>query len=257
VSAAVSKEVERQVMSGLLKGIGYFFRGMAMLIQPGLGRFVLIPLLANIAIFVLIAGSLYQLMSGLYVDVTADFTGTLSFLTWILTPLLWLVGTLLSGYISIFIVLFLTSPFHGLLAEKVEEQVTGESIPSESSVVQLALSVPRGFLRELQKLFNYLPMVAVVFIVSLIPGLNIIAPFLWLVLGAWMMSLQFVDYPMDNHRLPFSDVRDACRSRRGTSISFGMIVAFASGIPILNLALIPAAVAGATLLWCEELRHLR
>ena len=93
--------------------------------------------------------------------------------------------------------------FHGLLAEKVEEQVTGEAIQSESSVVQVALSVPRGFLRELQKLFHYLPMALLVIIISVIPGLNFAAPFLWIILGAWMMSLQFIDYPMDNHRLPF------------------------------------------------------
>ena len=55
-------------MSGLLKGVGYFFRGMSILVQPGLRRFVIIPLLANIAVFALIAGSLYQLMSGLYLD---------------------------------------------------------------------------------------------------------------------------------------------------------------------------------------------
>ena len=88
-----------------------------MLVQPGLRRFVVIPLLVNIAVFVLIAGSLYQLMSGFYIDITGDITGTLGFLTWIVTPIIWLVGTLLSGYLSIFIVLFLTSPFHGLLAE--------------------------------------------------------------------------------------------------------------------------------------------
>ncbi|MEC7518081.1 MAG: sulfate transporter CysZ, partial [Pseudomonadota bacterium] len=167
------------------------------------------------------------------------------------------VGTLLSGYLSIFVVLFLTSPFHGLLAEKVEEQVTGEAIQNESSVVQVALSVPRGFLRELQKLFHYLPMALLVVIISVIPGLNFAAPLLWIILGAWMMSLQFIDYPMDNHRLAFREVREACSARRGTSIGFGVIVAFVSGIPILNLALIPAAVAGATLLWCDELRHLR
>jgi CysZ protein len=173
------------------------------------------------------------------------------------TPIIWLVGTLLSGYLSIFIVLFLTSPFHGLLAEKVEEQVTGEAIQNESSVVQVALSVPRGFLRELQKLFHYLPMAVLVVVISVIPGINVVAPFLWIMLGAWMMSLQFIDYPMDNHRLAFRDVREACSAKRGTSIGFGAVVAFVSGIPILNLALIPAAVAGATLLWCEELRHLR
>lgn len=228
-----------------------------MLVQPGLRRFVVIPLIANVAVFVLIAGSLYQLMSGLYIDITGEITGTLSFLTWIVTPIIWLVGTLLSGYLSIFLVLFLTSPFHGLLAEKVEEQVTGEAIPNETSVIQVALSVPRGFLRELQKLFHYLPMALLVVVISVLPGINVIAPFLWILLGAWMMSLQFIDYPMDNHRLSFSEVREACSARRGTSIGFGFIVAFVSGIPIVNLALIPAAVAGATLLWCEELRHLR
>jgi len=244
-------------MSGLLTGIGYFFRGITMLFQPGLRRFVVIPLLANISVFVLIAGSLYQLMSGLYLDVTGEITGTFSFLTWIVTPIIWLLGTLLSGYLSIFIVLFLTSPFHGLLAEKVEERITGEALQNESSVVQVALSVPRGFLRELQKLLHYLPMAVLVLIISVIPGVNIVAPFLWIILGAWMMSLQFIDYPMDNHRLPFKEVREACGARRSTSFGFGGIVAFLSGVPILNLALIPAAVAGATLLWCEELRHLR
>ena len=228
-----------------------------MLVQPGLRRFVVIPLMANIAVFVLIAGSLYQLMSGFYIDITGDITGTLGFLTWILTPIIWLVGTLLSGYLSIFIVLFLTSPFHGLLAEKVEEQVTGEAIQNESSVVQVALSVPRVFLRELQKLFHYLPMAVLVVVISVIPGINVVAPFLLIMLGAWMMSLQFIDYPMDNHRLAFREVREACSAKRGTSIGFGAVVAFVSGIPILNLALIPAAVAGATLLWCKELRHLR
>ena len=257
MSYAASRKVELQVMSGLLKGSSYFFRGMTILVQPGLRRFVIMPLLANIAVFALIAGSLYQLMSGFYIDITGEIPWTLSFLTWIVTPIIWMIGTLLSGYLSIFIVLFLTSPFHGLLAEKVEERTTGEAIQNESSVVQVALSVPRGFLRELQKLFHYLPMALLVVIISVIPGLNFAAPFLWIILGAWMMSLQFIDYPMDNHRLPFREVREACSARRGTSIGFGVIVAFVSGIPILNLALIPAAVAGATLLWCDELRHLR
>ena len=119
-------------MSGFLTGAGYFFRGMALLPRPGLRGFVVIPLLANIAVFALIASSLYQLMSGYYSDFTGEISGSWQFLTWIITPLIWVVGTLLSGYLSIFLVLFLTSPFHGLLAEKVEEQVTGEVLDNDS-----------------------------------------------------------------------------------------------------------------------------
>ena len=244
-------------MANTLSGFGYFFRGMGLLTRPGLRRFVVIPLLANIAVFALMAGAIYQAMSGLYIEYTSNFIGDWEFLAWIVTPLIWLFGTLLSGYISIFIVLFLTSPFHGLLAERVEEYVTGEVIVNEGSALQMVLAIPRGFLREIQKMVHYVPMALLVLIITLIPGLNVIAPLLWILLGAWMMSLQFVDYPMDNHRLSFGEVRAACSARRSTSITFGAVVAFVSGLPILNLILIPAAVAGATLLWCEELRHLR
>ena len=111
---------------------------------------------------------------------------------------------------SIFIVLFLTSPFHGLLAERVEEHVTGERIVNDSSALQTVLAIPRGFIREIQKIMHYIPMALLVLVISFIPAANIVAPLLWILLGAWMMSLQFVDYPMDNHRLPFSEVRDAC-----------------------------------------------
>ena len=244
-------------MANTLSGFGYFFRGMGLLTRPGLRRFVVIPLLANIAVFALMAGAIYQALSGLYIDYTSNFIGDWEFLAWIVTPLIWLFGTLLSGYISIFIVLFLTSPFHGLLAERVEEYVTGEAIANEGSALQMVLAIPRGFLREIQKIVHYVPMALLVLIITLIPGINVVAPLLWILLGAWMMSLQFVDYPMDNHRLSFGEVRAACSARRSTSITFGAVVAFVSGLPILNLILIPAAVAGATLLWCEELRHLR
>ena len=244
-------------MANSLSGFSYFFRGVGLMTHPGLRRFVVIPLLANIAVFALMAGVIYDAMSGLYIEYTSNFSSDWEFLTWIVAPLILLLGTLLSGYISIFIVLFLTSPFHGLLAERVEEHLTGERIVNESSALQTILAIPRGFVREIQKIMHYIPMALLVIIISFIPAINIIAPLVWILLGAWMMSLQFVDYPMDNHRLPFSEVRAACSARRSTSITFGAVVAFVSGLPIINLIFVPAAVAGATLLWCEELRHLR
>lgn len=70
-----------------------------------------------------------------------------------------------------------------------------------------------------------------------------------------MMSLQFLDYPMDNHRLSFNDVKEAARERRLSSMGFGGLVALCTGIPVVNFFIVPAAVVGATLLWCEELRE--
>jgi CysZ protein len=93
-----------------------------------------------------------------------------------------------------------------------------------------------------------------VLLLTFVPGINALSPLLWFLLGAWMMSIQFVDYPMDNHRLDFAAVKEAVRQRRLSSLGFGGLVAFCASIPVLNFFVVPAAVVGATILWCEELR---
>ena len=160
----------------------------------------------------------------------------------------------MAGYLSTFMVLMLTSPFHALLAEKVEEGITGERVPALDGIGEALLEVPRSLFREIRKVLYYVPMALGVLLLTIIPVFNVFAPLAWFLLGAWMMSLQFVDYPMDNHRLSFRDVRDACAARRLSTMGFGGAVAFFTGVPLLNLVVIPAAVIGATLLWCEELR---
>lgn len=244
-------------MTNALSGIGYFFRGVGLLTRPGVRRFVIIPLLANAVVFALMTGAIYQALSGLYLEYSYEVTGNPDVIPWLAKPLIWLVGTLVSGYVSLFVVLFLTAPFLGILSKRLEEHLTGDVIPSGDSPLQAVLSVPRSFLRELQKFLHYLPLAVLTLVISVIPGINVAAPILWMLLGAWMMSLQFVDYPMDNNALSFSEVREACSAHRTTSITFGAVVAFVSGIPVINLVLIPAAVAGATLFWCEALRHRR
>ncbi len=244
------------MQGNFITGAGYFFKGLNMLSQRGIWPFVILPLLANIGFFLFIGGLAYSYVDSI-VSVTEEaLPDWLHFLTWVIAPLLWLTGGLATGYLSTFIVLILTSPFHALLAEKVEERVTGQPLPGLESVTAAIMEVPRGILREIRKIVYYLPLALGVLIVSFIPGAQALAPLLWFLLGAWMMSLQFIDYPMDNHRLPFSEVRSACATRRLSSIGFGAVVAFVAGVPVLNLVVIPAAVVGATLLWCEELRGL-
>jgi len=225
--------------------------------QPGLRRFVVVPLIANIVLFSLMGWLLYEVLTDFYEAAMLTVPEWLQFLSWIITPLLWLVGGLMTGYVSTLLVLMLTSPFHALLAEKVEEAITGEPVPALEGIAAALLEVPRALFREIRKFLYYLPVALAVLILTIIPVFNALAPLAWFLLGAWMMSLQFVDYPMDNHRLPFREVRDACAARRISTIGFGGTVAFFTSIPLLNLVVIPAAVIGATLLWCEELRDLR
>ena len=239
----------------LITGAGYFFRGLAMLTDKRLRAFVIMPLFANISLFILFGGLAWSFVDSLVQSAEAALPSWLGFLTWLIAPLLWLMGGLATGYLSTLLVLVLTSPFHALLAEKVEEQVTGQSVPALEGIGNAMIAIPRGIFREIRKILYYIPLALFVLVVTVIPGLQAVAPLLWFALGAWMMGLQFMDYPMDNHRLSFSDVKAACASRRLSSLGLGGVVAFVAGIPLLNLIVIPAAVVGATLMWCEELRH--
>ncbi len=236
-----------------LHGANYLVRGAKLLSHKSLRPFVLIPLTVNVLIF----GSLLSVAYN-YVGQQMEYwlgmiPDWLSFIRWILWPLIFLTMSLASGYLFTAVALIIASPFNALLAEKAEELITGKKVDSLENFGAALMALPRGILREISKLLYYLPMAVFVLVLSFIPLLNAVAPLLWFLLGAWMMSIQFVDYPMDNHQLSFADVKEAVRARRLSSMGFGGLVALCTGVPIVNFFVVPAAVVGATLLWCEEL----
>jgi CysZ protein len=234
-------------------GAHYLIRGAGLLKHKSLRLFVLIPLLVNILIFGSLIGYTLSYLSGLMDSWMNLIPEWLGFIQWILWPLIGISLSLITGYAFTAVALLIASPFNALLAEKAEELITGKPVDSLEGLTAALLALPRGVLRELYKLLYYVPMAILVLILSFIPGLNAVAPFLWLLLGAWMMSIQFLDYPMDNHQLTFADVKEAARYRRLSTLGFGGAVAVCAGIPVVNFFVIPAAVVGATIMWCEEL----
>lgn len=236
-----------------LRGAGYVLRGASLLSHPKLRIFVLVPLLVNIVIFASLISLSYAWLGAVLDRTLAGLPDWLHFLEWIIWPLVVIVTSLVTGYLFTALALVIAAPFNTLLAEKTEELATGRAVAGLEGLLGAFLSLPRSIVREIAKLLYYVPMALFVLLVSLIPALNALSPLLWLLLGAWMMSIQFVDYPMDNHQRSFADVKEAVRSRRLSSMGFGGLVAVCTGIPIVNFFIVPAAVVGATLLWVEEL----
>ena len=76
--------------------------------------------------------------------------------------------------------------------------------------------------------------------------LNLMAPFLWLAFGAWVMVIEYRDYLNDNHGHPLSLTREQARAEWLNSSVFGLLVVLLVSIPFVNLLLPSAAVAGAT-----------
>ncbi len=236
-------------------GISYFVRGLELLKHPRLRPFVIIPLTINIVIFSTLIYYSIGWVDSTLADWVKAIPDWLSWLNWLIWPLVVIALALVTGYLFTAVAILIASPFNGLLAEKAEEIITGEQVAGPETIAAAFMIFPRSIMRELVKFAYYLPLLLGVFILSWIPPISAVAPLLWFLFGAWMMAIQYVDYPMDNHQLGFAEVKRVLRGQRLSSIGFGGTVALVSGIPLLNFFVVPAAVCGATLFWCEELRR--
>ncbi|ELX7504194.1 sulfate transporter CysZ [Vibrio fluvialis] len=235
-------------------GLGYFFYGFDIAVSPGIRRFVLMPLLTNI---LLVGGALYYLFSHLdswINDWMGQIPDWLSWLSYILWPLL--VITILATFSYFFSTLanFIAAPFNGLLAEKVEEKLTGKKV-NDDGVLAVVKDVPRIMVREWRKLVYVLPKAIGLFILLLIPALGqTLGPILWFIFTAWMLAIQYCDYPFDNHKVTFNDMRNSLKQKQGKAYTFGMLVSVLTTIPVVNLLVMPVAVCGATAMWVNEFR---
>ncbi|WP_046006597.1 sulfate transporter CysZ [Pseudoalteromonas rubra] len=235
----------------LTKGMEYFVAGFSLLSQKGLKRFVFIPLLINVLLF---GGSLFFLYDWLtqgFAYLNGLLPDWLSWLEWLMWPIAILV--ILFSYSMVFTVItnFIAAPFNGLLSEKVELHLTGQPI-NDDGFADLVKDVPRMLGREWSKLVYYLPRAIGFFI--LLWMLPFIGQILWVLFSCWMYNVQYNDYPFDNHKISFKEMKDTLKAHQGLSYGFGFAVMVLTSIPIVNLIVMPAAVCGATKLWVENYR---
>lgn len=235
-----------------LSGPQYLGEGLKLMMRPGLRLFVLLPLTVNLLLFVGLIGFAVNQFSHWVDWLMPSLPQWLDFLQYILWPLFVLLVLLILFFSFTLVANLIASPFNGFLAEKVEVVVRGQDDFPAFSWAELAAMVPRTIARELRKLGYFLPRAIALFVLSLIPGLNIIAAPLWLVFGVWMMAVQYIDYPADNHKLGWHEMLAWLRSKRWACMGFGGITYLALLIPVVNLVAMPAAVAGAVLFWVRE-----
>ncbi|WP_028696382.1 sulfate transporter CysZ [Pseudomonas cremoricolorata] len=236
----------------VLSGPQYLREGLRLVLSPGLRLFVLLPLAVNLLLFgalVYFAGHQFSLWVDTLMPALPQW---LSFLTYILWPLFVMLVVLMVFFTFTLVANIVAAPFNGFLAEKVEVVARGEDTFPPFSWGELVAMVPRTFSREMRKLGYFLPRALGLFVLSFIPVVNVIAAPLWLIFGIWMMAIQYIDYPADNNKMSWQDMLAWLRSKRWQSLSFGGVTYLALLIPGVNVLMMPAAVAGATLFWVRE-----
>jgi len=162
-------------------------------------------------------------------------------------------GVLLVFYTFSLLTNLIAAPFNGLLAEAVERKLTGRSTEAGGGLARLAKDAVASIASELRKLLYFALRAVPLLILSLIPVVNVAAPLLWFLLMAWMLTVEYADYPMGNHGITFPGQRKLLASRRYLSLGFGGLMTVVLMIPGLNFLVIPAGVAGATAMWVEQL----
>ena len=234
-----------------VSGALYFARGFAIVTRPGIRGYVVIPLLVNTGLF---TAGIYFGASWLGGFTEAMLPGWLDFLAWILVPAFVLAALMAGFYTFNLVASFISAPFNGLLAEAVERHLTGRSPPSAGSGWRAFLTgLGATFVAEVRKLAWVAVRSLPPLVLFLIPGINVVAPVVWMAVGAWMLAVTYVDYPMANHGIGFHELRARLRGRRLLGLGFGGAVMVALAVPVLNFVVIPCAVAGATAMWVEQL----
>ncbi|MFT6276884.1 MAG: CysZ protein, partial [Halioglobus sp.] len=123
-----------------------------MLTHKSLRLFVIIPLIINITIFASFIGLTISYVDGIMSGWMDAIPQWLSFIQWLIWPLIAITLSLISGYAFTTIALLIASPFNALLAEKAEELITGRPVDGLEGLSAAIVAVPRGIIREIMKL---------------------------------------------------------------------------------------------------------
>lgn len=237
--------------NGSSHGFYYLLEGFKLLTKPGIKRFVLIPLIINIIFFIgffLLARHFFDVFNQWLIGFLPHWLQWLESILWV---------TFFMSFVLVFIYTFvivtnlISAPFNSFLAEKVEFYLTGKIFPSKTWVENIK-DIPRILGRQFSLIGYYLPRAFVLLIFFFVPIIHFIAAILWFAFNAWFMTLQYLDYPTDNHQIPLSHLHTWVWQNRLLSLSFGTGILIVTLIPVLNFFIVPAAVAGATKLWVEN-----
>lgn len=222
------------------------FKSVTILFKPELRRYVLIPLFINIALFSVTVYYLFTVFSSWLESLLPSW---LDWLNWIIMPLFSLTIMISVFYTFTIIANIIAAPFNSLLSEKYEQLLRGHiETDDDENISQL---VTRTLAAELKKISYIILWFIPLLIITVIPVVNLISPFLWVVFAIWMLSLEYLDYPMANHNLRFPQVKQTAHQQKGMTLGLGSGLFILTSIPLLNFIAIPAGVLAATKVYSD------
>lgn len=253
------------MQGNIIKGALFFWQGVRLIFSPSLRHYIIVPVIVNIFLwlgtFIALAWYLYHHFGHYLENYPHWVILIVSWLFWLFYGITaFLLGTLFFTLLTNII----ASPFYGLLAEKVEKIYLTQNLiqkrlesgrqsfsvmESEGGWFSLLKSLPRTLGREGLKILYFIPWFIFCGIFVIFPPLWTFLPFVWGLVLAWILSIQYVDYIADNQGVSLKNMLATLKQEPLTALGFGGVASLAMAIPGANLFVPPAAVAGGCLLW--------
>ncbi len=210
-----------------------------MLREPSLRTLVAVPLVINFALY---GGALWVAVHYFVLFMQSVLPQWLGFLQWILWPLFGLVFLFVVAFSFTLVANVLGAPFYSVLAERL---IAGAGLEA-AQPAGIVRSAARGMGVELRRVAAYLLRAIPFLLLFLVPGVNLLAPFLWLAFSAWSLAQDYFAYPFDALGLSYEEQRRVLRELGTERFVFGALIQLGLAIPLVNVLVSPAAVAGAT-----------
>ncbi len=239
-------------MNRLTEGPLNLLAGFRLLSKAGVRLYVIIPLMLNSLLFsaVIILGA--RRLSEMINWLTSNWTW-MEWLSWLLWPLFALITLTIVFFCFSIIANLIAAPFNSFLSAAVARHLSGTNSEQNIGLSALAGELLAAFKSEAIKLIYFLIRAIPLLLLFFIPVIQACAPVIWFFFGAWMLALEYMEYPMGNEGMLFPEVRATLAGSRALTLSFGASVMLLTMIPMVNFLIMPAAVAAATKLWIEKI----
>jgi len=234
------------------KGATYALRGFSLIRRPQVRPLVMAPLLINATLFAVLMVIGVVWLPDAMDTLMGALPSYLQWLEWLLWPLLFILMIVTGGISCLLLASLIAAPFASPLAAAIAR---GQGCPPPKGDLNIRETVSEALGAigaELRKFGYFLRLGIPLFLLSLIPVVQIAAPPLWLLFSAWLLAQEFADYPLGLFGINFSEQRRLLRERRMLFFGFGMITLAAAMIPFVNMLVYPAAISGMTALVCGE-----
>jgi CysZ protein len=230
-------------------GFGFVFTGWNYLGKvPGLKKWIVMPILIDLVLLVFGlkfgTSAIHALVLHFQTAIFgANPAGWAASLSWVVLIIFWLLFFIFYLYLVYILASIIGAPFYSIIAARVlghVEKSRGTFKPKPMSLLRSIHMIWMTLLRSLMLTV----VAAILFVVSFIPGLNLVAAFLTFVL----IGFDLTDYALElkgyhlrqRFRFLFRNFAEYC--------GMGAFIGLTAFVPGLILLLVPTAVIGGTVL---------